>query len=105
MQRGAVPSMLWSTEINYNFSWERNENQRRVLITLLAAEAWEYLCRNFNFDNAANRIGLRITVDGCDDLIKYEGIQSYNFKDNSEMLFERSKSGMEQKGLQVERRK
>lgn len=41
--------------------------QKRVLITQLASEAWETVCSRFNFEAAATRIGMRMTVDGSDD--------------------------------------
>lgn len=56
--------------------------RKRVLITQLAATAWENVCAGFDFEAAAERIGMRMTVDGSgDDLIKIQGVDQYSFCD------------------------
>ena len=53
-----------------------------MLITQLAATAWENVCAGFDFEAAAERIGMRMTVDGSDDeLIKIQGVDQYSFCD------------------------
>ena len=52
--------------------------EKRVLITQLAAAAWEKVCETFDFEKAATRLGMRMTIDGSgDDLIKIQGVYSY----------------------------
>lgn len=56
--------------------------EKRVLITQLAAEAWENICARFDFEKAATRLGMRMTVNGDgDDLIKIQGMENYSFSD------------------------
>ena len=56
----------WIFEKGIFAMWEK-----RVLITESAAEAWDHVCCNFNFESAATRICLRMTInDEGDDLIK-----------------------------------
>ena len=56
--------------------------RKRVLITQLAAQAWDRLCSNFDFEAAATRLGMRMTADGSgDDLIQVEGVTQYDFTD------------------------
>lgn len=56
--------------------------EKRVLITQLAGQAWERVCRTFNFEGAATRLGMLMTVDGSgDNLIKIQGIPDYSFTD------------------------
>lgn len=64
---------LWTSE---NFPMWR----KRALITNLAASAWEHVCSHFDFEKAATRIGMRMTIDGTgDDLIKIQGVENYSF--------------------------
>ena len=56
--------------------------KKRVLVTNLAAQAWENLCGRFDFERAAQRLGMRMTVDGSgDQFIKLQGLDSYTFTD------------------------
>lgn len=56
--------------------------KKRVLITRLAAEAWEHVCARFDFERAATRIGMLMTIDGSgDELIKIQGVPQYSFSD------------------------
>ena len=67
----------WTAEGKGFPMWEK-----RVLITQLAAKAWEKVCGRFDFDKAATRLGMRMTVDGSDDqFIKVKGIDDYTFTD------------------------
>lgn len=54
--------------------------KKRALITHLAAEAWERVCGRFDFEKAATRIGMRMTIDGSgDEYIKLQGVENYSF--------------------------
>lgn len=54
--------------------------EKRVLITQLAAAAWEKVAATFDFEKAATRIGMRMTIDGSkDDLIQLQGVEGYKF--------------------------
>ena len=56
--------------------------RKRVLISQLAAQAWDRLCSHFDFEAAATRLGMRMTADGSgDDLIQVEGVTQYGFTD------------------------
>lgn len=56
--------------------------RKRALITNLLAEAWESVCSRFDFEKAATRIGMRMTIDDTgDDLIKIQGVENYSFCD------------------------
>ena len=56
--------------------------RKRVLITQLAAQAWESVCARFDFEAAATRLGMRMTIDGSgDEQICIEGVDSYSFCD------------------------
>ena len=56
--------------------------EKRVLLTNLAGEAWEAICSRFDFEKAATRIGLRMTIDGSDDnLIRIQGVDDYHFSE------------------------
>jgi hypothetical protein len=56
--------------------------EKRVLITHLLAEAWEKVCSTFDFEKAATRIGMRMTVDGSGDSeISIQGVENYSFCD------------------------
>lgn len=56
--------------------------EKRVLITQLAGKAWENVCSRFDFEKAATRLGMRMTVDGSeDDKIKLQGLADYSFCD------------------------
>lgn len=56
--------------------------EKRVLITRLAAQAWENVCSRFDFEKASTRLGMRMTVDGSgDDKIKIQGMADYCFTD------------------------
>ena len=56
--------------------------RKRALITQLAAQAWENVCARFDFEAAATRLGMRMTIDGSgDELIRLEGVESYAFCD------------------------
>jgi hypothetical protein len=47
-----------------------------------AAQAWENVCRRFNFETAATRLGMRMTSDGTgDNFIRIQGVDSYTFTD------------------------
>jgi hypothetical protein len=68
---------LWTAEGKEFAMWKK-----RVLITQLAAKAWESVCARFNFESAATRLGMRMTIDGTDDqFIRIQGINSYTFCD------------------------
>ena len=41
--------------------------KKRVLITQLAAKAWDNICERFDFEAAATRLGMLMTVDGTGD--------------------------------------
>lgn len=57
--------------------------EKRVLITKLAAEAWERVCSSFDFEKAATRIGMRMTINGeGDHKIKIQGVENYHFFDS-----------------------
>ncbi|KAL1496863.1 hypothetical protein AB1Y20_014447 [Prymnesium parvum] len=57
--------------------------RKRVLITEMAAKAWESVCSRFNFEAAATRVGMRMTVDGSgDQFIRPQGIENYSFTDD-----------------------
>jgi hypothetical protein len=50
-------------------------SEKRIKITHLAADAWERVCARFDFEKAATRIGMRMTIDGTgDDEIKLQGV-------------------------------
>ena len=54
--------------------------RKRVLLTQLAAKAWENICERFDFEGSATRLGMLMTVDGSgDDLIKLRGCETYTF--------------------------
>ena len=56
--------------------------KKRVLITQLAAQAWEKVCARLDFEAAAQRLGMRMTVDGSgDQFIRLQGIDNYSFTD------------------------
>ena len=56
--------------------------RKRVLITQLAAQAWESVCARFDFEAVATRLGMRMTIDGSgDEQICIEGVDSYSFCD------------------------
>lgn len=56
--------------------------KKRVLITRLAAEAWEKVCSRFDFEKAATRIGMLMTIDGTnDEQIQIQGVEHYSFRD------------------------
>ena len=68
---------LWTAEGKDFPMWKK-----RVLITHLAAKAWENICSRFNFEAAATRLGMRMTVDGTgDQFICIQGINNYTFCD------------------------
>lgn len=68
----------WTSQEGTQFSM----SDKRIMVTKLAAEAWERVCQRFDFEKAAARIGLRMTVDGTgDELIKLQGIENYTFSD------------------------
>ena len=56
--------------------------QKRVLITQLAAPAWENICGRFDFEKAATRLGMRMTINGSGDQhIRIQGVETYSFCD------------------------
>lgn len=58
--------------------------RKRVLITQLLAQAWEHVCGRFDFEKAATRIGMRMTMienDEADKLIQIQGVENYSFCD------------------------
>lgn len=56
--------------------------EKRVLITTLAAQAWEHVSNTFDFEKSATRLGMLMTVDGTDDdKIKIQGLDNYTFAD------------------------
>ena len=56
--------------------------EKRVLITHLLAEAWEKVASTFDFEKAATRVGMRMTVDGSGDSdIRLQGVEGYSFTD------------------------
>ena len=68
---------LWTTATNFP-AW-----RKRVLVTWLAAQAWENVCRRFDFEAAATRLGMRMTIDGSgDELIQMQGVERYFFCDD-----------------------
>ena len=70
---------LWTTATNFP-AW-----RKRVLVTWLAAQAWENVCRRFDFEAAATRLGMRMTIDGSgDELIQMQGVERYFFCDDDD---------------------
>ena len=68
---------LWTAEGKGFPMW-----RKRVLITHLAAQAWENVCKRFDFEKASTRLGMRMTIDGSgDQFIKMQGLSSYEFCD------------------------
>ena len=68
---------MWTAEGRGFPAWKK-----RVLITELAAKAWENVCARFNFERAALHLGMRMTIDGSDDqFIKIQGLENYSFTD------------------------
>ena len=68
---------LWTAEGKGFPAWKK-----RVLITELAAQAWENVCARFNFEAAAQRLGMRMTIDGNgDQFIRIQGVDNYTFTD------------------------
>ena len=68
---------LWTTATNFPV-W-----RKRALVTWLAAQAWENVCRRFDFEAAATRLGMRMTIDGSgDELIRMQGMEQYFFCDD-----------------------
>ena len=68
---------LWTTATNFP-AW-----RKRALVTWLAAEAWENICMRFDFEAAATRLGMRMTIDGSgDELIRMQGVERYSFCDD-----------------------
>jgi hypothetical protein len=68
---------LWSAEGKEFPMW-----RKRVLITNLAAQAWDNITSRFNFEAAATRLGMRMTSDGsADNFIRIQGVASYTFTD------------------------
>lgn len=66
-----------SLNVNPMQAWEK-----RALITHLAAEAWEKVCRTFDFEKSSTRLGMRMTADGTnDEIIKIQGMPEYSFND------------------------
>lgn len=57
--------------------------RKRVQITHFAANAWEKVCASFDFERAATRIGMRMTIEegNGDDQIKIQGVSNYSFSD------------------------
>lgn len=57
--------------------------EKRVLVTNLAARAWERLCETYDFEASALRLGLLMTIDGSNDnKIKPQGLgEAYTFSD------------------------
>ena len=57
--------------------------RKRALVTWLAAQAWENVCVRFDFEAAATRLGMRMTIDGSgDELIRMQGVERYFFCDD-----------------------
>ena len=57
--------------------------RKRALVTWLAAQAWENVCVRFDFEAAATRLGMRMTIDGSgDELIRMQGVEQYFFCDD-----------------------
>ena len=53
-----------------------------MLITQLAAKAWENVCARFDFEAAATRLGMRMIVDNTvDQFINIQGVRDYTFCD------------------------
>ena len=68
---------LWTSEGKDFPMWKK-----RVLITQLAAQAWENICARFDFEKAATRLGMRMTIDGSgDQFISVQGVATYSFTD------------------------
>ena len=68
---------LWTAAADFP-AW-----RKRVLITWLAARAWENVCMRFDFEAAATRLGMRMTIDGSgDELIRMQGVVRYSFCDD-----------------------
>jgi len=56
--------------------------EKRVLITQLVAKAWDAVCETFDFQKAATRIGMNMTIDGSgDENITIQGVSDYKFCD------------------------
>ena len=69
-----------------------------VLITHLAAQAWENVCKRFDFEKASTRLGMRMTIDGSgDQFIKMQGLSSYEFcdEDGGAVGMERDEEGVD----------
>lgn len=66
----------WTSEGGLGFPmW-----QKRALITHLAVKAWDKVCHTFDFEKAATRIGMRMTITGeGDDQIQLQGVANYHF--------------------------
>ena len=79
---------LWTAAADFP-AW-----RKRVLVTWLAARAWENVCMRFDFGAAATRLGMRMTIDGSgDDLIQMQGVEQYTFTDE-----DGGESGVESEG-------
>ena len=106
---------LWTAAADFP-AW-----RKRVLVTWLAAQAWENVCTRFDFEGAATRLGMRMTIDGSgDELIQMQGVEHYCFtdEDGGESAFEseydefgeaydspfRSRDGVQAEGLQTRMR-
>eukprot|EP00966_Prymnesium_polylepis_P075178 1744006-Prymnesium_polylepis.1 len=67
---------LWTAATDFP-AW-----RKRALVTWLAAQAWERVCSRFDFEAAAARLGMRMTIDGSgDELIRIQGTEHYSFSD------------------------
>ena len=50
-------------------------SEKRILITRLAADAWDYVCENFPWERVAVQTGCGMAADGSTDkLIKLQGL-------------------------------
>ena len=49
-------------------------------MTQWAGQAWDEVCKSFDFAAAARKVGMLMTIDGSnDDLISIDGVDKYTF--------------------------
>ena len=54
--------------------------RKRVLMTQWAGQAWDEVCKSFDFAAAASKVGMLMTIDiSNDDLISIDGVNKYAF--------------------------
>jgi hypothetical protein len=61
-------------------SGRMSASRKRVLFTMWYGEAWDRVCKVFNFCKVFDKTGANLTADGSeDDKIKIEGLDSFSF--------------------------